>query len=94
MKKLFFNKALKILLFTNGIILFAGAMMGPIYALYVEKIGGDLLDASFTFALYAFAAGIMTLISGRYADKIKENELIVVLGYGLIGFGFFPLFIC
>ena len=82
MKKLFFNRALRILLVTNGIILFAGAMMGPIYALFVEEIGGDLLDASLTVAIFALAAGITALISGRYADKIKENELIIVLGYG------------
>ena len=42
MKKLF-NKAIKILLITNGFILIAGAMLGPIYALFVKKIGGDQL---------------------------------------------------
>jgi len=89
MKKIFFNNALKILLVSNGVILFASAMMGPIYALYVEKIGGDLLDASVTFAFYALAAGITTLISGRYADKIKENELIIVFGYCMIALGYF-----
>ncbi len=92
MKRLFFNKALRILLVTNGVILFASAMMGPIYALFVEKIGGDLLDASLTYAIYAFAAGITAFISGRYADKIKENELIIVFGYSMIAFGYFLYF--
>ena len=87
MKQLF-NKAIKILLVTNGFILIAGAMLGPIYALFVEKIGGDLLDASYAFGVFALAAGITTFISGRYADRIKENELIVVLGYGIMGIGF------
>jgi len=40
------KKKLKILLVTNGLILLSGAMIGPIYAIYVKKIGGDLLDAS------------------------------------------------
>lgn len=92
MKRIFFNRALKILLITNGIILFASAMMGPIYALFVEKIGGNLLDASITGAIFALAAGITSLISGRYADKIKENELIIVLGYLLVAFGYFLYF--
>jgi len=86
--KLFFNKPLKILLFTNGLILIASAMLGPIYALFVEEIGGDLLDASLAGAVFAFAAGVTTLVSGKFADKIKENELIIVLGYVLIGIGF------
>ncbi|MDA2936215.1 MFS transporter [Patescibacteria group bacterium AH-259-L05] len=88
MKRLFFNKALRILLSTNGIILLAGAMLGPIYALFVEDIGGSLLDASFAGGIFALTAGITTLISGKYTDKLKENELIVVLGYTIMGTGF------
>lgn len=84
-----FNKQIRILLFTNGLILIASAMLGPIYALFVEKIGGDLLDASYAFGIYALAAGVTTLVSGKYADKMKENELIVVAGYAIMGIAFF-----
>lgn len=89
MKRLFFNKALRILLSTNAMILMAGAMLGPIYALFVEKAGGNLIDASIAGGIFAFAAGLTTLISGKYSDKIKENELIIVLGYAIMGLGFF-----
>ncbi len=83
-----FNRALRILLVTNAMVLIAGATLGPIYALFVEKIGGNLLDASLAFSTFAVAAGIATLISGRYSDKIKETELILVLGYAIMGIGF------
>jgi len=83
-----FNKAIRILLVTNGLTLVAGAMLGPIYALFVEEIGGSLLDASYAFGVFAFVAGIVTLISGNYADRIKENELILVAGYAIMGIGF------
>lgn len=89
MKKLFFNKALRILLITNGLILVAGAMFGPIYALFVENIGGNLMDASLTGGIFALVAGITTLFAGKYADKIKEPKKIVALGYFLISIGFF-----
>ena len=92
MKKLFFNKALRILLSTNAMILMAGAMLGPIYALFVEKIGGDLMDASIAGSIFALVAGLTTLISGKYSDKVKENELIVVLGYSIMGLGFLSYF--
>ncbi len=88
MRQLFFNKAIHILLLTDGIVMLAGAMLGPIYAIFVEEIGGGLLDASFAGGIFALAAGITTLISGRYSDKIKENELIIVLGYIIMGIGF------
>jgi len=89
MKILFFNRALRILLVTNAMILLSGAMLGPIYALFVDKIGGDLLDASFAGGLFALTAGITSLLSGKYSDKIKENELIIVAGYLIIAIGFF-----
>jgi len=63
-------------------------MIGPIYALFVEKIGGDLLDASYAFGIFAMVAGLTTLISGKYSDKMKEPELIVVLGYIITALGF------
>jgi len=87
MKRLF-NRAIRILLVTNSFILIAGAMLGPIYALFVGKIGGDLLDASYAFGIFALAAGVTTLFSGKYSDKMKENELIVMFGYGIMGVGF------
>ena len=83
-----FNKALRILLTTNALILLSGAMLGPIYALFVEKSGGDLMDASLAGGVFAAAAGLVTLLSGKYSDKIKEQELVVVIGYVVIGLGF------
>ena len=73
-------------------ILMAAAMLGPIYALFVEKVGGDLMDASIAGSIFALVAGLTTLISGKYSDKIKENELVVVLGYTLMGVGFLLYF--
>ena len=67
-------------------------MLGPIYALFVEKVGGDLMDASIAGSIFALVAGITTLISGKYTDKTKENELVVVLGYTIMGIGFLLYF--
>jgi MFS family permease len=83
-----FNQQIRILLATNALILIGVAMLGPIYAIFVEKIGGDLLDASYAFGAYALSAGLVTLLSGKLADRTKENELIVVAGYIIMGIGF------
>jgi MFS family permease len=85
----YLNKSLRILLATNGLILLAGAMLGPIYALFVEEIGGNIIDAGLAGGIFALTAGITTIIAGRYSDKIKESELIIVFGYLLLGIGFF-----
>jgi len=88
MRVLFFNRALRILLWTNALILMAGAMFGPIYAIFVEKIGGNLMDASFAWGIFAVSAGITTFISGYFSDRMKESELLVVAGYAIMGIGF------
>lgn len=86
------NPAIKILLFTNSLILLCSYMLGPIYALFVVDIGGDIMDAGLTVSVYALAAALTTLISGIYADKVKENELIIVLGYSILAISFLLFF--
>lgn len=81
-------RALHVLTYTNALILLAGAMLGPIYALFVEEIGGNLLDASIAGTIFALAAGITVLFSGRFTDRIKHPEYIVLFGYACIGLGF------
>jgi predicted MFS family arabinose efflux permease len=88
MKK-FFNRAIRVLLGTNWFVMVAGAMLGPIYALFVKNVGGSLLDASYASAVFFLTGGIVTLISGRYSDKIKQSELILVLGCCIMGIGYF-----
>ncbi|MFC1638980.1 MFS transporter [Patescibacteria group bacterium] len=85
------RRAMRVLLGTNALILLAGAMLAPIYALFVEEVGGDLLDASLTGAAFALAAGIAALFAGRIADRVKEAELIVAAGYVIIGACFLAL---
>jgi sugar phosphate permease len=87
--RFFFNRAIKILLGVNAAVLFAGAMLSPIYAIYVEKVGGDLLDASIAVGIFAFITGVVSLISGYYTDKVKQNELIIALGFMILGIGYF-----
>ena len=41
------SKALRILLATNAFILLAGAMLGPIYALFVDEIGGETVQIDY-----------------------------------------------
>jgi len=85
---LLFNRALRILLITNTLVLIAGGMLGPIYALFVEDIGGRLLDASIAIAIFAAVAGITTIVAGKHTDRAKRKEFIVGIGYALMGISF------
>ena len=86
--KLPLNHALRVLLTTNGLVLLAPVMLGPIYAIYVERIGGDLLDAGFTAAIFSLSAGLTCLASGYLSDEYKNPRLIVILGSLIMSLGF------
>jgi len=85
----FFNRGIRFLLLTNGLVLLGGAMIGPVYALFVEEIGGTLLYASLTGAVFALSAGLTSLLAGRVADNTKKPHRIVAIGYSLMATGFF-----
>lgn len=81
------NSLRKLLLLTDAFFLLSGGLLGPIYALYVQKIGGDLLDASSTFAIFMMTAGIVVFLLGMWEDKAKHQKKFVIAGYGIAMIG-------
>ncbi len=77
-----------ILLLSDSFISIAEAMFGPIYALFVEKVGGDLLSAGLAWSAFSLSAGVVTFFSGKIVDRIKDPELVLVTGYIIEGLGF------
>ena len=79
----------KLLLLSQGFIISAFAMLSPIYAVFVEKIGGGILAASTASTLYSIATGIAVYFLSRWEDRIKHQEKLLRLGYFLSAVGFF-----
>lgn len=91
--QVFQNRALRSLLTANSLVLLASAMLVPIYAIFVEEIGGDLMDASIAGALFTFAAAITSYLTGHYADQLRRKDFVVVLGATIMSLGFLALVI-
>ena len=83
------RKILKVLIATSVLFTMAGGMLGPIYAIFVKEIGGDILSAGEAYAVFALAAGLITLVISKWEDHIKHIEKLVVFGYLLSTIGFF-----
>jgi len=75
-------------LVTDAFYMLAGAVIAPIYALFVKDIGGDLLDASLTFTVYMITAGVVVLLLGLWEDKAKHQTKFVIAGYGIGAIGY------
>ena len=81
------KKGLKILLAADGFILFAFGLLAPIYAIFVEHIGGDILDAGFAYAIYSFVLGVALYFICKWENHQKHKEKLVILSYFLYAVG-------
>lgn len=79
------NKSLRILIFTNTVMVFIIGMLAPFYAVFVQKIGGNIAFAGFSWAVFSIVAGILILLFSNWQLKIKEQELLLALGYLIRG---------
>lgn len=82
------KRGLKILILASALFLLAGGMFGPIYAIFVEEIGGDILTAGSAYAVFSIACGVLLFFISRWEDHVKHQEKLIVIGYFLSCIGF------
>ena len=66
----------------------AEAMFGPIYAIFVKNVGGDILAAGSAWAIFLLVSGIGIFLMGRVQDKFKSDKKFILLGYSFNSLGF------
>jgi MFS family permease len=81
------NRVLRTLLITDSLMFLSSAMLGPVYALYIGGVNGTALDAGLSVGLFSLVTGIVTLLSGTYADRLKNCKYFMVFGYTIAGLG-------
>jgi len=86
------NKALAVMLTISGFFMFAYAMFTPIYALFVEQIGGGITTASNAYAVFWAVAGLLTFITGKFESKMKETELAIALSQYIVAASYLILY--
>lgn len=82
------NRGYKILLATTFIANFADNLIGPFYSIFVQKIGGGILEIGYSVTIYSITAGILVILVGKVSDRINK-KWITVLGLFLEAVGNF-----
>ena len=77
------NKRIKILLYGSNLWYLGEGMLGPLFAIFTERIGGDILDVSWAWALYLIIMGALVMIIGKFSDHKIGKERLMVFGYAL-----------
>lgn len=83
------NRALRILFTFNSLFLFSASLLGPLYAIYVAKIGGGVLLISTSTAAFFVASTLFLIFISRWGDRVKEKEYLLILSYLVRAVGYF-----
>lgn len=77
------NRSLRILITASTLMNFIIGMFSPFYAIYVQKIGGDIAFAGLSWAVFEIVCGVLMLLFTRWGLRVREQELLIALGYVL-----------
>lgn len=77
------NKSLKLLLSINSIFVIASSLLGPLYAVYIEGIGGSIAVVSGTWSIMLLTTTLANFALIRYGDKVREHEYFLTAGFFL-----------
>ena len=75
------NRGLNILFLANGIFIFGASLIGPLYAVYVGEIVSTPIAISASAAAFLIASTLFTALIGRYGDKVREQEYLLMGGF-------------
>ncbi len=81
------RNGLKILISSSFAYHIAAGSFAPIYAIFVEKIGGGILEASGIWSVQALIIGVLVFLLSKLEDKLDKRKMLV-FGYGLHAVGF------
>src|SRR3989344_967023 len=82
------KKEMNILLIVRAFFMLAGGLFGPIYAIFVEHIGGDLVTAGTAYGIYYILAGILIYVVSKFEDRMNNQEFLIVIGYFINSVGY------
>jgi predicted MFS family arabinose efflux permease len=78
-----FTRPHKILLIASSLWFFGEGLFTPLFAVFSEKIGGDILDVTWALSLYLVLTGSLYILFGKLLRRSKYKELALILGYVL-----------
>jgi MFS family permease len=73
----------RVLLYGSTIWYFGEGMLGPIFGVFTQRVGGSILDISWLWAAYLIASGVCTIFVGKLSDARISKEKLLIAGYTL-----------
>lgn len=77
------NRATKLLLTASSLWYFSEGLLGPLFAVFSEQVGGDVLDITAAWAVYLIVSGIAYPLVGRVLNRSTWKYRMIAVGYAL-----------
>ena len=77
------SRLTKLLLIGANVWFFGEGMLGPLFAVFTQRVGGDVLDITWAWAGYLIVSGLMYVLVGRVINKKPYVAQVMVAGYVL-----------
>lgn len=77
------SRTTRILLIGANIWYFGEGMLGPLLAVFTEKVGGDILDITEAWASFLIVTGLVYILVGKLVNGKPYKQKVMVAGYAL-----------
>ena len=57
--------------------------MGPMLAVFTERVGGDILDIAWSWSIFLTVTGIFYIITGTFLNNNPYKARVMLLSYAL-----------
>lgn len=75
------SKTIRILLIASSLWYFGEGLFGPLFAIFTQKVGGDLLDITWAWSAYLIVTGLMYFVVGKTLKNSNYKEEVMIFGY-------------
>lgn len=84
------SQILRILLIENTLFEFGAGLYGPIYAIYVQGLGGTVLTAGIAWSIFLVVLGAFGFVMSGFIDKfsLKKTTIITSILHAVLIFGY------
>ena len=87
------SRSAAILIWSSNLWNFADGLLGPLFAVFAQQIGGNVLDIAWAWGAYLVVTGVCIIVVGHLSDKISKLKMLLA-GYFLTAvFTFAYLFV-
>ncbi|MBI5470274.1 MFS transporter [Candidatus Kaiserbacteria bacterium] len=70
------NKQATILVWSSNIWNFGDGLLGPLFAVFAQKVGGNVLDIAWAWGVYLIVMGVGVIIVGTISDRVPKLPLL------------------